>query len=131
MIVHDVVVNDHAVGVAVGRVLVAGSFNVVNLGAVGDVDELESVAAADPNHVLANVSHQTGYVVVAAVKHPVVLRERHEPLVGADVVAEHAQPVRADVGDVAHDFDHSVARLRALAPVSVVLEIGFRDEADA
>ena len=131
MVIHDVVVDDHAVRIVVGRVLAAGSFNVVDLRAVGHVDELETVASSDPNHVLTNVGSQTSHVVVATVEYAVVLREGHQPLVGGDVVAEHAKALGADVSDVAHDLDHGVARLGALAPVLIVLEIGFCDEAHA
>ena len=129
MVIHDVVVNDHAVRVAAGRVLAAGAFDVVNFRAVGHVDELESIAATHPNHVLADVSNQTGDIVVAAVQHPVVFGERREPLVVGDVVAQHAQTFRSNVGGVAHDFHHGVTRLGVLAPVVIVLEVGFRDEA--
>ena len=131
MIIHDVVVNHHVVRTAVGGVLIARAFNVVLLGPVGDVDQLEPIASADPNHVLANVRYQTGHVVVAAVEHTVVLGEGHEPAVGGDVVPKNTQPIRADVGDVVHDLHHGVSGLGALTPVVVVLEIGFRDEADA
>ena len=131
MVIHDVVVNHHVVGASVSGVLVACAFNVVFFGAVGDVDELEPVASADPDHVLANVGNQTGDVVVASVEDTVCLGEGDEPLVGRNVVAKHAQSVRADVGDVAHDLNNGVACLGALPPVVVVLEVGLGDEPDA
>ena len=130
MVIHDVVVDDHAVGNTVSRVLAAGSLDVVDLGAVGHVDELESIASSDPDHVLANVCGQTGNIVVATVEHTVVFGERRKPLIRGDVVTQDAQTIGADVSDVAHDFDHGIARLGALAPILVVLEIGFRDEAN-
>ena len=131
MVVENVVVNHHVLGCAVGVVEAARSLDVVRFSAVGHVDELEPVIAANPQQVGANVGHEAGHVVVAAVEYAVVLGEGHQPLVGRDVVAQHPQPFGADVGDVAHDLDHGVPRLGALTPIVVVSEIGFRDEPHA
>ena len=130
MVIHDVVVNDHAVGVPVGRVLAAGPFDIVDFCPVGHVDELESITAANPNHVWTDVSGKAGDVVVATVEDAVVFGERCKPLVGGDVIAQHAQTFGADVSDVAHDLHHRVSCLGSFAPILVVLEVGFRDEAD-
>ena len=131
MIVEDVVVNHHVARCTVGVVEAARTLNVVGLPSRCDVDELEPVVSTNPQQVGPNIGHQTGHIVVATVEDAVVFGERREPLVGRDVVAKYTQPFRADVGDVAHDLNHGVARLGALAPVVVVLEVGFRDEPHA
>ena len=128
MVIHDVVVNDHAVGNTVRRVLAAGPLDVVDFCTVGHVNELESIASSNPNHVGSDISCEAGDIVVAAVKHTVVFGEGHQPLIRGDVVAQDAQTIGADVSDVADDFNNSVARLGALPPILVVLEIGFCDE---
>ena len=56
MVIHDVVVNDHAVGNTVRRVLAAGPLDVVDFCTVGHVNELESIASSNPNHVGSDIS---------------------------------------------------------------------------
>ena len=89
---------------------------------------MEPVIATHPQKVRPNIRYQPRDIVVATVEHTVVFGERREPLVVGDVVAQHAQAFRSNVGGVAHDFHHGVARLGSLPPVLIVLEIGFRDE---
>ncbi len=131
VVVEDVVVNQHVVRSAVGVVEVAVPFDVVSFAPSCNVDELEPVIATHPKEVGANVSHQTGHVIVATVQYPVAFGKRCQPLVGRDVVAEDAESFGSDVGDIAHDLYHSVAGLRAFAPIVVVLKVGFRNEANA
>ena len=131
VIVEDVVVNHHFVGRSRSGVQVAVAFDVVGFRTGRDVDQLETVVAANPKQIGADISDQTRYVVVSTVENTVVFIERRQPLVGGDVVAQHAQAFRADVGDVAHDLHHGVSCLGSFTPVRVVLEIGFGDESNA
>ena len=89
---------------------------------------MESVIATHPQKVGSDVCDQSSDIIVATVEHTVVFGEGREPLVVGDVVAQHAQAFRTDVGGVAHDLHHGVASLGVLAPVLIMLEIGFRDE---
>ena len=90
-----------------------------------------SIIATHPQEVGANVCYQAGHIIVATIEDTVALSERCQPLVGGDVVAKDAKPLGSDVGDIPHDLNHGITRLGALAPVVVVLEVGFRDEANA
>ncbi len=69
MVIHDVVVNHHVKRLACRTVQVVVLFDIEGLSACGDVDELESITASDPQEVRADVGHETRHVVVTGVEH--------------------------------------------------------------